>query len=373
MTSSEYYRNYSDKLYIGDLGPLCKKIIETRQFKRLLNIKQLGCVHLAFSDATHSRYEHSIGVCKLAGLVCNKLAHQPELNITDNDILCVKVAGLCHDLGHGPFSHSFQNEFISLYNKEWKHEQASVEMFKHLIKVNNLSSEFTDKDVVFIQELILCDGSIKDKPWKYKGRDESKSFLYEIISNGYNGIDVDKWDYIMRDWYFLNNKTHKWRCWPLLDSIKVMNKNSRLRICYKIDNILHLNEMYKQRGILYEHFYKHPDCVIYEYKLIKLLISLNSTLKLSESIYDMSIFEHTTDLIVSDFTLLPHHKFICKINYDAIDTVNKKNNIMIIESNNYKKQNFIDFANTWFYYENSIVDNAPNDLIEIVKTVYIYA
>ena len=65
--------------------------------------------------------------------------HQQELGITEADILSVKVAGLCHDLGHGPFSHVFDGVFIKamypngIKNKEgtkWRHEDGSVQMFQ---------------------------------------------------------------------------------------------------------------------------------------------------------------------------------------------------------------------------------------------------
>ena len=59
----------------------------------------------------------------LAGKFVESLQrHQEKLKITDVDVLCIKIAGLCHDLGHGPFSHLFDGQFIPLVNKgsTWK-------------------------------------------------------------------------------------------------------------------------------------------------------------------------------------------------------------------------------------------------------------
>ncbi|XP_075757595.1 deoxynucleoside triphosphate triphosphohydrolase SAMHD1 isoform X2 [Pelodiscus sinensis] len=146
-----------------EIHPLLVRIIDTPQFQRLRYIKQLGGTYYVFPGASHNRFEHSLGVGYLAGCLVRALhERQPELEISQRDILCVQIAGLCHDLGHGPFSHMFDGRFIPLARPglKWKHETASVEMFEHLITSNGLEKVMEDyglvlkEDMDFIKEQI---------------------------------------------------------------------------------------------------------------------------------------------------------------------------------------------------------------------------
>uniref|UniRef100_A0A3Q3F3B2 HD domain-containing protein n=1 Tax=Labrus bergylta TaxID=56723 RepID=A0A3Q3F3B2_9LABR len=193
-----------------ELHPLLIKIIDTPQFQRLRFIKQLGGVYFVYPGASHNRFEHSIGVGYLAGKLAEALrSRQPELNITDRDVLCVQIAGLCHDLGHGPFSHLYDGMFLP------KHERGSRLMLDHLVEQNNFKPTMKkyglkpEEDITFIKEMIA--GPLqesKEQEWPYKGRPKEKSFLYEIVSNKKNGVDVDKFDYLARDSSYLGIKNN---------------------------------------------------------------------------------------------------------------------------------------------------------------------
>ncbi|KAF3860556.1 hypothetical protein F7725_000811 [Dissostichus mawsoni] len=98
--------------------------------------------------------------------------------------------------------------------RTWKHEDASVEMFDHLVRSNRdlwwmmkaCGLNLTE-DLEFIKEMIKP-RQLKRKSWPYEGRPEEKSFLYEIVNNKRNGIDVDKFDYFARDSYHLGIKNN---------------------------------------------------------------------------------------------------------------------------------------------------------------------
>mmetsp|Transcript_582 Transcript_582/g.986 ORF Transcript_582/g.986 Transcript_582/m.986 type:complete len:707 (+) Transcript_582:1-2121(+) len=198
-----------------EIHPLCVRIINTRQFQRLDHLKQLGVSYLVYRGATHTRFSHSVGVAYLAEKVVKNLRdHQPELNITPKDLLCVTVAGLCHDLGHGPFSHIFDGMFIKRMHpngitlpdksvKKWRHEDGSVAMFKHLLEANHINlSDFglDEADRIFIEEII---SGVEEKD--RIGRPAEKFYLYDIVNNTRSGLDVDKIDYFLRDMFFTNS------------------------------------------------------------------------------------------------------------------------------------------------------------------------
>jgi HD superfamily phosphohydrolase len=73
------------------------EIIDSEAFQRLRNLRQLAFAYLVYPSATHTRFEHSLGVCHGAGLLARKL------KLTSDETKLVRLAALLHDVGYGPF------------------------------------------------------------------------------------------------------------------------------------------------------------------------------------------------------------------------------------------------------------------------------
>ncbi|KAG7323772.1 hypothetical protein KOW79_013474 [Hemibagrus wyckioides] len=316
--SSECMKVFNDPIHGHiELHPLLVHIIDTPQFQRLRHIKQLGATYMVFPGAAHNRFEHCIGVGYLAGCLVQALNdRQPELLITKRDILCVQIAGLCHDLGHGPFSHMFDGLFIPKVRPglKWKHEEASVQMFDHLVKANNLEGVMEEhglslpKDLIFIKEQIIgpLDSISLAKKWPYKGRSEEKAFLFEIVANKRTGIDVDKWDYFARDCYHLgiqNNSDYR----RFLKFARVCDVKGKKHICTRDKEVGDLYDMFHTRNCLHRRAYQHKVGNVIEVMITEALVkadpyvqirgSSGKMFRISEAIEDMEAYTKLTDHI----------------------------------------------------------------------------
>uniref|UniRef100_A0A673G234 HD domain-containing protein n=1 Tax=Sinocyclocheilus rhinocerous TaxID=307959 RepID=A0A673G234_9TELE len=277
-----------------ELHPLLVQMIDTPQFQRLRYIKQLGTKYLVYPGATHTRFEHSIGVAHLARCLLKTLhENQPELNITKQDSLCVQIAALCHDMGHGPFSHLFDGMFIpevqpgNIYVVLLKHERASVDMFRCMRKKNGLDKEMERYGLNLPEDIQLFKVNIFSfLQWSMKGRTEDKSFLYEIVANKVNGIDVDKWDYLVRDCYYLGIPCG-FDSQRLLKSARVCNVNERKHICFRDKVADNIYGMFHTRYTLHRQALQHKIGYIIDDALVLADDKLSPDRKISDAIDDM--------------------------------------------------------------------------------------
>lgn len=280
-------RNIKDPIHdCISVSPKLKSFIDTPQYQRLRDIKQLGVSYTVWPGASHNRFEHGIGVAYLGRLLATHLQkNQPELKITDRDVECVEIAGLCHDLGHGPWSHFWDNMFIPrvLTGSDWKHEDASEMMFDYLVEDNNVTIE--PEEVRFVKALIAGDPS--------KCSPDEKPFLFDIIANKRNGLDVDKFDYIQRDSHMIGEPTHI-SLRRIIYSARVLND----QICYDIKDANQLYEICATRFKLHKIVYNHKVAKAIEYMMLDGLLSANQHLRFAEHVKDPSKYLHLNDSLM---------------------------------------------------------------------------
>ena len=248
------------------LSPLCIKIIDTPEYQRLRNLKQLGLTHLIFTSANHTRFEHSIGVSFLAGEMLKHLKYkQPELEITEREIELIKIAGLCHDLGHGPYSHFFDNFILKIIGCNMEHEVRSCMLLDLIIKKYNIDISMEEKNIIF--KMILPDDECLSNP---------RSFLYKIVNNKKNGIDVDKFDYIKRDSFFLG-MSFGFDCSRIIKQSRVINDE----ICFLDKTFYDIQELFEVRDKLHRRVYQHHTNTCLDYMMYDVFIDLAEKIDLN--------------------------------------------------------------------------------------------
>lgn len=237
-----------------EITPLMRMCIDTPEFQRLRELKQLGAVHYVFPSATHTRFEHSIGTSYLAGTLMTQLKkRQPELFITERDIELVRMAGLLHDLGHGPFSHLYDH-YIRESDEE-EHEMRGIRIFRGMVKRYRMPLE--PIEVEYICDMINP-SEIQKHNWRY-----------QIIANKFHSIDVDKMDYIQRDSYHLGlsfGGDYK----RIFQECRVVKYEEHHVLAWSEKSEFDLFSLFSARYRLHKQVLTHHKVKAYEYIIIRI-------------------------------------------------------------------------------------------------------
>lgn len=298
------------------------QIVDTPEYQRLRMLKQLGATDRVYLGATHTRFEHCLGVAHLADeFIKSLIKNQNNLNITEKDRICVKIAGLCHDLGHGPYSHLFDSMFLpEIYRTRYRkinktiqinHESSSIKIFQLMIKNNNLNFEkygLTDIDIIFIEEMIS--GEVHNRV----GRPREKSFLYDIINNSNSGLDVDKLDYFKRDSYYTGiiQEVDFERIFELA-RVQHVEDTDLLQICFPEKEVYNILKIFKIRFELHNKIYSHKTVKAIEFMLADALLKADQYIKIrgsdnkssymSDACEDIQVLANLNDNIISNIMM----------------------------------------------------------------------
>lgn len=239
-------------------------LINTDIFQRLRRIHQLGGTYMVFPTAEHSRFTHSLGVYNIVSRIIKEVDGINE-HLTVNEKIVLLCAGLLHDIGHGPYSHAFEDVFKS------DHEQMTIDIILGDTNINRVLKKYDENLAQEIATVIS-----KQHPNK---------LLIQLISSQ---VDADRMDYLLRDAYNCGVSYGNFDLERLLRSMIVADG----RVAFKESGIHALEDYIFARYHMYWQVYLHPTANSFEIILTKILQRVK---ELYENNYD---FKDNIDLLI---------------------------------------------------------------------------
>ncbi len=244
---------------LGFIGvtELEKRVIDSEPYQRLRRIKQLSGGHFVYPTAEHTRFGHCLGAMHLASRLGEKLL--PHLGLGDDDLQEVRVASLLHDIGHGPFSHVFEE--VLLEHRGMNHE----DMTEWIIEESVVGDLLSDFGIVPSRVADLVRGRRKKKV---------DAVLAGIVAGQ---IDADKMDYLVRDSFYCGVN------YGLIDQDRLLD-NVEIGEDYAMEFSLAtrgtLEAFLVARYEMFMNVYYHKTVRSVEVMLVKLMTAANDVLQL---------------------------------------------------------------------------------------------
>lgn len=340
--------NIRDAIH-GDISieeEVVKQLIETKEFQRLRNIKQLGLTYLAFPTTEHSRFMHSVGVYYLVTQLLDVLEAKTGQAFEVKERLALQIACLLHDLGHGPFSHTSE-EFFG-----FNHEDYTIKIIE-------------DKDTEVNKVLTNYGESIIEEVVSFIKKTHHNPVLNSILSGT---IDVDRMDYLMRDSFFAGVSYGEIDIQRIFNVIDIKDNS----IVFHEKGVKALEDIIISRYNMFSQVYLNKKALAYEVLVAEILGELrtlvDSQFKLPYSIEKVLPF-FEGNISVKDYLLADDLVFLTLIN----DLANLEDN----EQTNYVRflsQAFVNKKIVFTKPDNPIYTNKTGNYVKKVynESVLIY-
>ncbi len=220
---------------------LIRKIIDSALFQRLRRVRQLSGVQMVFHGAEHSRFSHSLGVYEIANRFLTVSDIQNALS--ERDKLVFLSAALLHDIGHGAYSHAFEDVFGV------NHEKIGAALIMHDEEVYQALSSIDKEFASDVASIIM----------------KKKKFplIEQLISSQ---LDVDRLDYLERDAYFTGAAYGHIDVDRLIRVLYIKNG----QVVFKLSGIHAIENYLIARYHMYWQVYYHPVARAYEVVLEKI-------------------------------------------------------------------------------------------------------
>lgn len=217
--------------FSGIYRPL-QSIIETRAFQRLRRIHQMGFAGFVYLGAEHSRFGHSLGAYHIATRILQKI------NLDEETAIDVATAALLHDIGHGPFSHAWEEVFSHRTHEDWGKEIIQKEP-ELVATLRNIRPD-------------LPESLIRLWSGKYK-----YSFARKLVASD---VDCDRLDYLLRDGHYTGVRYANYDLDWIIHALRLSYSEDGQPIDLILDSkrgLLAVEQYLSARSYMYEKVYQH--------------------------------------------------------------------------------------------------------------------
>jgi len=307
--------------------------LDSKEFQRLRRIRQLGGDFQVYPTAEHSRFSHSLGVYEIVRRMVTEVKSLC-VELTEYEKVCVMLAGLLHDVGHGPFSHAF--EHVTNHS----HEEYTAKIILGNTELNSILRAVSEKlpqDIVSIIQHI-----------------HENDILNQIVSGQ---LDADRMDYLLRDSYFTATSYGQFDLERILRTIRVRKTaEGRKVIVVKYTGIHSVEDYIMARYQMYWQVYYHPVARSYEAVFIQLFNRLKDIFKGDKDYFeDMKAlipFLGKSEVSVDEYFKLDENSLLycCSLIQDkedkiAADLAKRLQNRNLFEYVDYNEENLAQIKN----------------------------
>ena len=307
--------------------------LDSKEFQRLRRIRQLGGDFQVYPTAEHSRFSHSLGVYEIVRRMVTEVKSLC-VELTEYEKVCVMLAGLLHDVGHGPFSHAF--EHITNHS----HEEYTAKIILGNTELNAILRAVSEKlpqDIVSIIQ-----------------HTHENDILNQIVSGQ---LDADRMDYLLRDSYFTATSYGQFDLERILRTIRVRKTaEGRKVIVVKYTGIHSVEDYIMARYQMYWQVYYHPVARSYEAVFIQLFNRLKDIFKVDKDYFeDMKVlipFLEKSEVSVDEYFKLDENSLLycCALIQDkedkiAADLAKRLQNRRLFEYVDYNEENLAQIKN----------------------------
>ena len=307
--------------------------LDSKEFQRLRRIRQLGGDFQVYPTAEHSRFSHSLGVYEIVRRMVTEVKSLC-VELTEYEKVCVMLAGLLHDVGHGPFSHAF--EHVTNHS----HEEYTAKIILGNTELNSILQAVSRKlpeDIVSIIQ-----------------HTHENDILNQIVSGQ---LDADRMDYLLRDSYFTATSYGQFDLERILRTMRVRKTSEgRKVIVVKHTGIHSVEDYIMARYQMYWQVYYHPVARSYEAVFIQLFNRLKDIFKDNKDYFeDMRVlvpFLEKSEVSEEEYFRLDENSLLycCALIQDkadviAADLAKRLQNRKLFEYVDYNEENLAQIQN----------------------------